>query len=146
MQAVYDRWIEAGEAVYARAARGQAFLEAQAELTNSLSQLRIAQRELVEEWARQFDAKCIHDTGTLRRYRLASFPARMVRITVRHTTVQVEGWVGVPFQVRDWTLLPVDLTDTWGYGQWWLSDAVGQTLSAVNTLLTRLGCTQPIID
>jgi BMFP domain-containing protein YqiC len=55
MQAVYDRWIEAAEGVYARAARGAAFLEAQAELTNSLSQLRIAQRELVEEWARQLD-------------------------------------------------------------------------------------------
>ena len=35
--------------------RGASFLKAQAELTNSLAQLRSAQRELFEEWARQFD-------------------------------------------------------------------------------------------
>jgi class III poly(R)-hydroxyalkanoic acid synthase PhaE subunit len=55
MKEVYDLWVESAENVYAQAARGAAFVQAQAELTNSLSQLRSAQRELIEEWARQFD-------------------------------------------------------------------------------------------
>ena len=52
---VYDLWIDAAEDVYGRAARGAAFVQAQAELANSVSQLRIAQREAFEEWAKQFD-------------------------------------------------------------------------------------------
>jgi poly(hydroxyalkanoate) synthase III subunit E len=55
MKEVYDLWVEAAEGVYAQAARGAAFVQAQAELTNALSQLRSAQRELVEEWTKQFD-------------------------------------------------------------------------------------------
>ena len=52
---VYDLWVDSAESVYAQAARGAAFVQAQAELTNSLSQWRGAHRELLEEWARQFD-------------------------------------------------------------------------------------------
>jgi len=55
MKEIYDQWVEAAEGIYAQAARGSAFVQAQAELTNALSQLRSAQRELVEEWTKQFD-------------------------------------------------------------------------------------------
>jgi class III poly(R)-hydroxyalkanoic acid synthase PhaE subunit len=55
MKEIYDLWIDSAEGVYAQAARGAGFVQAQAELTNSMSQLRSAQRELVEEWSRQFD-------------------------------------------------------------------------------------------
>ena len=55
MKEVYDLWVDSAETVYAQAARGAAFVQAQAELTNSVSQLRSAQRELIEEWTRQFD-------------------------------------------------------------------------------------------
>ncbi len=55
MKEVYDLWVDAAEGVYAQAARGAAFVQAQAELTNALSQLRSAQRELVEQWTKQFD-------------------------------------------------------------------------------------------
>jgi class III poly(R)-hydroxyalkanoic acid synthase PhaE subunit len=55
MKEVYDLWVDSAETVYAQAARGAAFVQAQAELTNSMSQLRSAQRELLEEWAKQFD-------------------------------------------------------------------------------------------
>ena len=55
MKEVYDLWVDSAETVYAQAARGAAFVQAQAELTNSLSQLRSAQRELIEEWTRQYD-------------------------------------------------------------------------------------------
>ncbi len=55
LKEVYDLWVDSAESVYAQAARGAAFVQAQAELTNTTSQLRSAQRELLEEWARQFD-------------------------------------------------------------------------------------------
>src|SRR5258706_119102 len=55
MKEIYEEWVEAAEGVYAQAARGSAFMQAQAELTNALSQLRSAQRELVEEWTKQLD-------------------------------------------------------------------------------------------
>jgi len=55
MKELYDLWVDAAEGVYGQAARASAFVQAQAELTNATSQLRSAQRELLEEWARQFD-------------------------------------------------------------------------------------------
>jgi len=55
MKEIYDLWVDAAESVYAQAARAGAFVQAQAELTNATSQLRVAQRELLEEWARQYD-------------------------------------------------------------------------------------------
>jgi len=55
MKEVYDLWVDSAENVYAQAARAGTFVQAQAELTNATSQLRTAQRELLEEWARQFD-------------------------------------------------------------------------------------------
>jgi hypothetical protein len=55
MKEVYDLWVDSAESVYAQAARAGAFVQAQAELTNAASLLRSAQRELLEEWARQFD-------------------------------------------------------------------------------------------
>ena len=55
MKEIYDLWVDSAESVYAQAARGAAFVQAQAELTNATSQLRSAQRELLEEWAKHYD-------------------------------------------------------------------------------------------
>jgi hypothetical protein len=55
MKEIYDLWVDTAESVYAQTARSAAFVQAQGELTNSISQLRTAQRELLEEFARQFD-------------------------------------------------------------------------------------------
>lgn len=55
LKEIYDLWVDSAESVYAQAARSGAFVQAQAELTNASSQLRTAQRELLEEWAKQFD-------------------------------------------------------------------------------------------
>jgi class III poly(R)-hydroxyalkanoic acid synthase PhaE subunit len=52
---LYDLWVESAESAYKRVAHGAGFIQSQAELTNTLSQLRSAQRELMEEWGRQFD-------------------------------------------------------------------------------------------
>jgi len=55
LKEIYDLWVDSAEGVYAQVARNAGFVQAQAELTNALSAMRAAQRELVEEWARQFD-------------------------------------------------------------------------------------------
>jgi len=65
MKEIYDLWVEAAESVYAKAAHGSAFIQAQAELANAASQLRSAQRELLEEWSRQFDLPTRAELNTL---------------------------------------------------------------------------------
>lgn len=55
LREVYDQWVATAEKVYAGAASGNAFAQAQSELANALSQLRIAQRDWLEEWGRAFD-------------------------------------------------------------------------------------------
>jgi class III poly(R)-hydroxyalkanoic acid synthase PhaE subunit len=55
LKEVYDSWINSAESAYARAAHGVAYMQAQAELGNALTELRLAQREILEGWAKQFD-------------------------------------------------------------------------------------------
>lgn len=55
LRALYDRWVDTAESVYAQAARTPAFAAAQAEFGNAHSRLRSAQRELIELAAREFD-------------------------------------------------------------------------------------------
>ena len=55
LREVYDLWVDTAEKAYAGTAQGSAFTQAQSELANALSQLRIAQRDWLEEWGRAFD-------------------------------------------------------------------------------------------
>ncbi len=55
MKEIYDNWVESAESAYNSAAHGAAFMQAQAEVSNALSELRVAQREMLEEWGKQFD-------------------------------------------------------------------------------------------
>jgi class III poly(R)-hydroxyalkanoic acid synthase PhaE subunit len=55
LKELYDGWVNAAESAYAQAAHGAAFIQAQAEFSNALSELRLAQREILELWGRQFD-------------------------------------------------------------------------------------------
>jgi hypothetical protein len=55
LREVYDLWVDTAEKAYAGTAQGNAFTQAQSELANALSQLRIAQRDWLEEWGRAFD-------------------------------------------------------------------------------------------
>jgi class III poly(R)-hydroxyalkanoic acid synthase PhaE subunit len=55
MKELYDSWVESAESAYKSAAHGAAFMQAQAELSNAMSALRVAQRETLEEWGKQFD-------------------------------------------------------------------------------------------
>ncbi len=52
---LYDKWVESAESAYRNAAHGAAYMQAQAELSNAMSALRMAQRDMVEEWGKQFD-------------------------------------------------------------------------------------------
>jgi polyhydroxyalkanoate synthase subunit PhaE len=55
LKEVYDSWVNAAESAYARAAHGATFIQAQTEFGNALAELRVAQRAIIEDWARQFD-------------------------------------------------------------------------------------------
>ena len=55
MRELYDNWVESAESAYKGAAHGAAFMQAQAEMSNAMSALRMAQRDMFEEWGKQFD-------------------------------------------------------------------------------------------
>jgi polyhydroxyalkanoate synthase subunit PhaE len=55
LKEVYDSWVNAAESAYARAAHGATYIQAQTELGNALTELRLAQRQIIEDWAKQFD-------------------------------------------------------------------------------------------
>jgi class III poly(R)-hydroxyalkanoic acid synthase PhaE subunit len=55
LKEVYDSWVNAAESAYARAAHGATFIQAQTEFGNALAELRVAQRAILEDFARQFD-------------------------------------------------------------------------------------------
>ena len=55
MKELYDNWVESAESAYKGAAHGAAFMQAQAEMSNAMSALRMAQRDMFEEWGKQFD-------------------------------------------------------------------------------------------
>jgi class III poly(R)-hydroxyalkanoic acid synthase PhaE subunit len=65
LREVYDLWVETAEKTYAGTAQGNAFTQAQSELSNALSQLRIAQRDWLEEWGRAFDLPTRAELNTL---------------------------------------------------------------------------------
>jgi hypothetical protein len=54
-RALYDAWIDCAERAFASAAHQPAFAHAQAALINTQAELRLRQRDLLEDWARQFD-------------------------------------------------------------------------------------------
>jgi class III poly(R)-hydroxyalkanoic acid synthase PhaE subunit len=55
LRELYDQWVDVAEKAYGGAARGDVFAKAQADVTNALSQLRIAQRDFIEEWCKALD-------------------------------------------------------------------------------------------
>jgi class III poly(R)-hydroxyalkanoic acid synthase PhaE subunit len=67
MKEVYDSWIGSAEKAYASAANNATFIHAQAEFANALSELKLAQREMVEEWARQFNLPTRAELDSLHR-------------------------------------------------------------------------------
>ncbi len=67
LREVYDRWIEAAEAAYARAAHGDAFCLALADFVNASSDWRKDQQASIEHWAKQFDLPTRSEVNSLTR-------------------------------------------------------------------------------
>jgi class III poly(R)-hydroxyalkanoic acid synthase PhaE subunit len=65
MKELYDSWVDAAESSYGHVAHGAAFIQAQAEVGNAIAELRLAQREILEDWARQFDLPSRAELNTL---------------------------------------------------------------------------------
>ncbi len=55
LRSLYDLWIDAAERVHGKIVAASPYVELQAELANATSALRIAERELLERWLRQYD-------------------------------------------------------------------------------------------
>jgi hypothetical protein len=55
LRGLYDRWIDAAEAAYARTAHGETFCRALADFVNASSAWRKEQQASIEQWAKQFD-------------------------------------------------------------------------------------------
>jgi class III poly(R)-hydroxyalkanoic acid synthase PhaE subunit len=64
---LYDLWIECGEAAFAKMAHSTEYAHTQGELTNTLSQLRSEQRQLVESVARELDLPTREELNSVHR-------------------------------------------------------------------------------
>jgi class III poly(R)-hydroxyalkanoic acid synthase PhaE subunit len=62
---LYDTWIECAEDAYARTAHGEAFCQAQAELTNAASQWRQEQQANIERWCKWLDLPTRSEVNSL---------------------------------------------------------------------------------
>ena len=67
LRRLYDEWVDVAESVYGRAARTPEFAAAQAELSNAISRLRSAQRELIERAAREYDLPTRSELNAMQR-------------------------------------------------------------------------------
>ena len=65
LRAVYDLWIDSGERAYAAAAHGAEFAAAQAELNDALTDLKLEQQKVVEDWARALDLPTRSEINTI---------------------------------------------------------------------------------
>ena len=55
LRELYELWIECGETEFARLAHDDAFISAQSACGNAMSQLKLAQNALIEQWLRSHD-------------------------------------------------------------------------------------------
>lgn len=67
VKSLYDLWIESAELAYAKAAHSPAYAKAQADFGNTMSRLRIEQRQQVEILSRQLDLPTRAELNTVHR-------------------------------------------------------------------------------
>lgn len=67
LKAVYDLWVECGEIAYAKSAHSPEYGKAQADLGNTMAQLRIEQRKQVEALAKHLDLPTRDELNTVHR-------------------------------------------------------------------------------
>ncbi|HVY23630.1 MAG TPA: poly(R)-hydroxyalkanoic acid synthase subunit PhaE [Steroidobacteraceae bacterium] len=82
MRELYDLWIECGEQCFASVAREEAFVTAQAAHTNALSQLRLAERALLERWLQQYDLPTRSELNSLHQ-KVRSMSERIAELEAR---------------------------------------------------------------
>lgn len=66
-KALYDMWVESGEAAYATMAHSPRYAKAQADLGNTLAKLRTQQREIIESFSRELDLPTRAELNTVHR-------------------------------------------------------------------------------
>jgi class III poly(R)-hydroxyalkanoic acid synthase PhaE subunit len=66
-KALYDLWVESGEASYAVMAHSPRYAKAQADLGNTLAKLRTQQREVIESVSRELDLPTRAELNTVHR-------------------------------------------------------------------------------
>jgi hypothetical protein len=64
-QALYDLWVECGEATYAKVAHGEAYCRLQADLCNAGIRVQRAQRQQTERWLKLLDLPTRAEVNTL---------------------------------------------------------------------------------
>ncbi|MEI8297888.1 MAG: poly(R)-hydroxyalkanoic acid synthase subunit PhaE [Pseudomonadota bacterium] len=85
LRETFDAWIDCAEAAFQQAARGEAFVAAQAQLFNELVRLRAGQQALAEQAARlagvpsRAEVDALHDSLRSLRAELAARPAKRAR-------------------------------------------------------------------
>jgi class III poly(R)-hydroxyalkanoic acid synthase PhaE subunit len=79
MRELYDVWIECGEQCFASIAMGEQFLAVQANHSNALSRLRIAEHALLEDWLKQRDLPTRSELNSVHQ-KLRSMSARIVEL------------------------------------------------------------------
>lgn len=67
IKALYDLWIECGEATYAKVAHGDAFCRLQADLCNAGIRFQSVERQQVERWLKLLDLPTRSEVNTLNR-------------------------------------------------------------------------------
>jgi class III poly(R)-hydroxyalkanoic acid synthase PhaE subunit len=65
VKALYDLWIECGEATYAKVAHGDAFCRLQADLCNAGIRFKSAERQQMERWLKLLDLPTRSEVNTL---------------------------------------------------------------------------------
>lgn len=65
IKALYDLWIECGEATYAKVAHGDAFCRLQADLCNAGIRFQAVERQQVERWLKLLDLPTRSEVNTL---------------------------------------------------------------------------------
>jgi len=66
-KALYDLWVECGEATYARVVEGDAYCRLQSDLSNAGLRVRGLEQHLVERWLKQLDLPTRAELNTLHR-------------------------------------------------------------------------------
>jgi hypothetical protein len=79
MRELYEVWIECGEQCFAAIAQDAQFIAIQADHSNALSRMRIAEHALLEDWLKQHDLPTRSELNSVHQ-KLRTMSARIVAL------------------------------------------------------------------